>query len=164
MNTFSVLVLLSAIYVASATDACSGRCASGYSCQVIFTAKMLDRLYKYYECVQDGKVLAPQELLSSDNDPSENFRRYIIRSCTPETVAADCGKERCCLGGKFCSPYLFKYAPCNLKNVHKCECREGLTCKSTYDLKIPFIGITLNIKQCMEPENNDEVKEGEMIE
>ena len=30
-------------------------------------------------------------------------------------MAADCGKERCCLGGKFCSPYLFKYAPCNLK-------------------------------------------------
>jgi hypothetical protein len=30
-------------------------------------------------------------------------------------VAVDCGKERCCLGGKYCSPYLFKYIPCNLK-------------------------------------------------
>ena len=45
----------------------------------MFTAKMLDKLYKYYECVEDGQVVVPQELLSSDNDPSENFRRYIIR-------------------------------------------------------------------------------------
>ena len=30
-------------------------------------------------------------------------------------MAKDCGKERCCLGGKICSPLLFKYVPCNLK-------------------------------------------------
>ncbi|CAB3992431.1 Hypothetical predicted protein [Paramuricea clavata] len=164
MNTFSVILLLSTVYFASASNACGG-CASGYSCKLIFTATIGDHTYKYSQCVENGETVETHELLKpSSNDASVNFRRGLFRTCTPETVAVDCGKERCCLGGKYCSPYLFKYIPCNLKNVHKCPCSDGLVCRFTYNIKIPVVGITLSLKQCMEPEDNNEVKEVEMTE
>ncbi|XP_028398286.1 uncharacterized protein LOC114521912 [Dendronephthya gigantea] len=166
MNSFSIIVLLSAICFASAeSDNCMGGCAPGYSCRVLFTATIMDHTYIYRKCVEDGETVVTQELLKpSSNSPAENFRRTIIRTCTPETVAEDCGKKRCCLGGKYCSPFLLKYIPCNLKNAHKCECADGLVCKDTYSFKIPVIGITLTLKQCMEPEENTDVKEVEMTE
>jgi hypothetical protein len=60
--------------------------------------------------------------------------------------------------------YAYLYLTSISQNVHKCDCREGLVCKDTYNLKIPIIGITLDIKQCMEPEEQVETKEGEMTD
>ncbi|XP_028404676.1 uncharacterized protein LOC114527227 [Dendronephthya gigantea] len=132
-------------------------CVEGTSCQVTFSHTLFGKTFTLRQCMND-KV-----------GEEKNVRRSIIRTCSVDSVAADCGPGRCCLGGKYCAPLIPKYVPCNLEDSHKCPCAKGLECRVTKSLTIPAIlgitdSITLSLRQCMPKDESVVIEEVEMTE
>ncbi|KXJ12230.1 uncharacterized protein LOC110242503 [Exaiptasia diaphana] len=78
----------------------------------------------------------------------------ILQRCSHES---ECGPNKCCLMGKYCSPkLLFKYATCYTAGITNCGCRDGLECRVTKEFTI--LGQTIKLKQCMESGRSLEVE------
>ncbi|CAB3980257.1 Hypothetical predicted protein [Paramuricea clavata] len=136
-------------------------CVSGSSCQVTFNYTVFGKTFYLRQCKRDD--------VPAENNDFEKVRRLLVRKCSTDSVAQDCGPGRCCLGGKYCAPLIPKYVPCNLEDSHKCPCASGLECRVTKQLTIPGIpglteSITLSFKQCMPVEESSEVEDVELTE
>lgn len=100
--------------------------------------------------------------VSAANEIGQHRRFLSIKQCSEEE---DCGKDKCCLFGKVCSPRLPKYSTCFLTDVHKCGCKDGLACRVTKEFTI--LGQEIKIRQCMPIEDKiavEKVEEEEMKE
>ncbi|XP_020600474.1 uncharacterized protein LOC110039679 [Orbicella faveolata] len=125
-------------------------CQAGLSC--VLTKKLIyqGKTMPVKQCMPEGMDIEVEtvDLDNQSADEPMRTKRWLFNSCTSES---ECQDNFCCAFGKRCSPKLREYFTCYLVDKHNCGCANGLGCKVTTTITLPF-GIKIPIKQCVKPE------------
>ncbi|KAM7425946.1 hypothetical protein ABFA07_022696 [Porites harrisoni] len=127
-------------------------CQAGLVCTVTKQILKMGEVMLVRQCMPEGEKIEVEtlDLEEEEDTPMRNKRWLWFNRCKADS---DCKKNFCCAFGKRCAPKLFKYFTCNLENVHKCGCRDGLVCKQTSSVTLPIIGTKVQIRQCVDAED-----------
>ncbi|KAJ7375943.1 hypothetical protein OS493_037906 [Desmophyllum pertusum] len=121
-------------------------CETGMSCVLTKNFIYNGNTITVKQCMPESLDIEV-ETVDLDNqvadEPMRN-KRWLFNRCTTE---ADCDNNYCCAFGRRCSMKLRQHFTCYLVHKHGCGCADGLACKVTSTITLPF-GIKIPIRQC----------------
>ncbi|CAH3164757.1 unnamed protein product [Porites lobata] len=123
-----------------------GDCQAGLKCVLTKRLIVSGTVYPVKQCMPEGVDIDVETVdLDNQSDNVSRVKRFLFNSCSSES---ECQSNFCCALGKRCAPKLGEYFTCYFVDKHKCGCGNGLACKVTTTIKLPF-GIKIPIKQCV---------------